>query len=235
MRKIVEIVAVTHRDEPGKPSRLIDDFGDTIFADAILPTITNETIIVVEGAYMPVIQTSDDDLYQVHLGDICPSLKSSGKKPRIIYNEFMFQIPQVKLERMMTKTNMFQEACLEFIRLDHHMIPSRLTEFTEALKKEDLYIVNRKPPQSLVDLAKTARLINAKRNKMYMEAIERAMKLSDHVLFISGLVHALDIHIKQGWPIRFLIDENHKVRSPYVLFLATLMYNHFPQAIINYQ
>lgn len=229
----VTIVAVTHRNVEGLPSRLIDDYGDRVFEAQILPEITDNTLIVAEGAFVSGIHSYADRLYQISLGDICPSLAKSGKQPKIIYNDFLQQVPKKKLVRKLQQISAYDSVIMEYLGIDWNMVPKEFEKFPDALQRKDVYTILRKPTQLVVDLARAKKLMNEKRNKAFVKGVERALKLSDQVLLICGMSHALDIHINEGWPIVFLVDPSNDLMSPDVLFYAALVTNHVPQAILE--
>lgn len=231
--KKVTLLGCTHRNDPNLPSRLMDDYGDALFAREILPHVTDETVIVAEGAYFKGIHTPSHPLYKTSLGDICPSLAQSGKKPRIIYNDYLFEISTVKRAKQMSQVGDFAQYCTNNISIDLSLIPSKASDFLPVLEQDDLYIIKRKPSQSIAQLARTAAVVNKRRTAAFVKAIERAVKLSEHVLVITGLSHSIDIHQKHGFPIKFLANDRNPSIPAAALFWAALVHNRFPQSVIE--
>lgn len=234
MSNKVKLLAVTHRNEPGLPSRLIDDYGNKFFSEHILPDISDQTILVAEGAYMSKIHAYTHPMYRTSLRDICPSLADSNKKPRIIYNDYLLQLPSAKVKSKLQQIQMFQAICLDYIGLDVKLIPKDFADFADVLRRDDLFIVRRPVPESVKGLASVAMNMNDKRNLAFAQAVERAQKLSDDVLFISGISHALDLHMKYGWPIEFLIEKSGRQSGISDLFLAVLIANRIPAALVSH-
>jgi|GEM_PF-5055738 hypothetical protein len=215
-----------------EPGGMISEQGEETFCKEVLPRITDETLIVSEGASLRGVITRSHTHYRALLRDISPNLAASGKTPKLIYDDVLAAESAKKQQRHIQQTRIFTELCSAFIEL--HYVPASVEDMVQVLgESERRYSLAASPTGQMRDLAKNISRITKKRNASFTDAIDRASGIADQVFFLGGAAHAVDIHHRRDWQLQILwSDLESKVRLR-ELYWGCLIFNSFPQAIIE--
>lgn len=229
----ITLVGVTHRvGRTMAESKLMGDTSEKLFAETIVPRITDRSILFSEGAFRANIRP-DQREYEDQLRGISASLASSGKRPVLGFSDPRSLLGPKGIQEMVSDTLLVLDFFTGAVRyLDKP--PKTLAaavEFVVAARDSVKFELRREPSQQVRTAMRRLAGYNEKFDELHIRKLEASSKEFEHGYLVAGLAHCLSIHLKTGWDLEVLDNEQNSdprdvVRGYYNVYV-------FPRLILQ--
>ncbi len=209
----VKLIGIRHTlPGPGEQRRYMREGSLALFTERVVPTLSNESVIIVESRFKRTPVRSGDPEYEEILAEYCPPLFESRVRPTFVLPDPVGKWTYDKYcahERQFIVVTDFLEEHLEISD-----VPSDWDRFLDRVKTAQYHFRLRQEPSAQVrQFARNVFHTSQKRNKAFMDAALRFV--DQQVILLVGWQHALSVYSSSGWPIQVLTEDSDDVRRYY--------------------
>jgi hypothetical protein len=188
-------------------SWLMDDESERIFAKRVMPRIDDATVLFAEGQFSGIVRPDSPD-YDRKLARISPALAASGKRPTLAFADGRCNRPLREKQRIIDDMSLVFRYGSSSVKP-----PPAFATFRDAvahLEREDdleLEVVTRPSHRVRAAMNRVRRY-----NEMCEGPLIRQMRSASgsfrFCIFLAGSAHCVALHVKTGWPLEILREEN---------------------------
>ena len=191
----VNLVAVQHDDH----GNLLSPAMHPLIQNQVLPLLTTNSVLVVEGGKGRGKLVSDNPKYDIIYSQLGP-ISLSGLRPVIHSDDAMYQSQHRDILQHMQECNEYTSLVLNLLDLRRH--PSTWEELIEIVKtnRHDAKMlgdISRKWKEFAVDLKKEF----MERDEAFISQVQGYFEEGKDVFFFGGVLHCIALTVRRDWPV----------------------------------
>lgn len=191
----IRLVAVEHGDS----GYLVGSCMTALFLKEVIPNLTVESVIVVEGGRGRGILRPENPYYESIYGQLGP-IMLSGMKPVLHSDDawYQYRTPKEVIAEV-SQLDEYTSAARDFLSISP---PTTWEELIERVRTNDHRVTAVGAlPEVWVKYAKGQVEITTARDRRFEAQIQRHARKGKRVFFVGGLLHCITLTAKRGWRV----------------------------------